>query len=59
MKYKVIFDQGDNTYYQIVEADSVKQARGRFASQCVREDDFTFIEAINLIVGVEKCENQQ
>lgn len=42
MKYKVIFDEGDNTYYQIIEADSVKQARSRFASQCVRNDDFTY-----------------
>ena len=59
MKYKIIFDGGDNVYYQIVEADNIKQARGRFASAAARNDDFTFMEAINLIVGVEKCENQQ
>lgn len=58
MKNKVYFEEADNVYYQIVEADSVRQARGPFASQCVREDDFTFIEAIKLIIGVELCGNQ-
>lgn len=59
MKYKVYFEEADNVYYQIVEADSVRQARGRFASAAARNDDFTFIEAIKLIVGVELCENQR
>ena len=59
MKYKVYFEEADNVYYQIIEADSVKQARGRFASAASCNDDFTFIEAIKLIIGVELCENRR
>lgn len=54
MRYRVFFEQADNEYYQIIEAESKKQARGRFAKKAVEDDDFTFIEAIKLITGVEE-----
>lgn len=55
MRYRVFFEQADNDYYQDVEADSVKQARGRFACKAVKDETFkSFIRAIKAIQSVEE-----
>lgn len=47
MMYKVYYEHRDNDYYKVVEADSVKQARGRFAKWAVKNEIFSsFIKAI-------------
>lgn len=53
MMYKVVYEQRDNDYYRIVEAESVKQARGRFAKWAVENEIFkSFIKAIKAIKEV-------
>lgn len=55
MMYKVVYEYRDNDYYRIVEADSVKQARGRFAKWAVKNEIFkSFIRAIKAIREVEE-----
>lgn len=54
MRYKVYYEQADNDYYRIVEADSVKQARGRFALREAKLNDMSFIKAIRMIKKVEE-----
>ena len=53
MRYRVFFELRDNDYYQDVEAESVKQARGRFACRAVKDETFkSFIKAIKAIKEV-------
>lgn len=55
MKYRVVYEYRDNDCYHIVEADSVKQARGRFACEAVKDETFkSFIKAIKAIREVEE-----
>lgn len=55
MMYKVYYEQRDNDYYRIVEAESVKQARGRFAKWAVKNEIFgSFIKAILSIREVKE-----
>ena len=55
MLYKVYYKQLDNDYYRIVEAESVKQARGRFAKWAVENEIFkSFIKAIKAIREVKQ-----
>lgn len=55
MRYKVYYEQRDNDYYKVVEADSIKQARGRFACGAVKNEIFgSFIKAIKAIREVEE-----
>lgn len=60
MRYRVHFEQADNEYYQDVEADSVKQARGRFACEAVKDETFkSFIRAILSIREVKEIKGCQ
>lgn len=55
MMYKVVYEYRDNDYYRIVEAESVKQARGRFACRAVKDEIFkSFIKAIKAIREVKQ-----
>lgn len=55
MRFRVFFELRDNDYYQDVEADSKKQARGRFACRAVKDETFkAFIGAIKAIKSVEE-----
>lgn len=55
MRYRVFFELRDNDYYQDIEAESVKQARGRFACRAVKDETFkSFIGAIRAIREVKE-----
>lgn len=55
MRYRVFFELRDNDYYQDIEAESVKQARGRFACKAVKDETFkSFIRAIKAIREVKE-----
>ena len=55
MLYRVFFELRDNYYYQDVEAESAKQARGRFACRAVKDETFkSFIKAIKAIREVKQ-----
>ena len=55
MLYRVFFELRDNDYYQDVEAESAKQARGRFACRAVKDETFkSFIKAIKAIREVKQ-----
>ena len=55
MLYRVFFELRDNDYYQDVEAESAKQARGHFACRAVKDETFkSFIKAIKAIREVKQ-----
>lgn len=55
MLYKVYYEQRDNDYYRVVEANSIKQARGIFAKWAVKNEIFkSFIKAIKAIREVKQ-----
>lgn len=55
MMYRVEYEQAYNDYYQDIEAEGKKQARGRFAKWAVKNEIFkSFIKAIKAIREVEE-----